>query len=205
MRKFDDEIDRPYPIVILPGGRWAIMFAYNGDALAIDLHTPDHRYSLLFRDCTEICQPIHITAVLQTPETGFHTQLKMGVFSTCSDGDVRVQVWLIQLSYDAVGHVGGLTAALLSSFSGGFCSVTMRHSLSGSFLGYLFQPEGSWRVYAVTIDLGKSGWPRGLWQDSETRFWSCARANWKIKRSVKSDNAPYLLTVSFSSSLLLDI
>lgn len=143
------------PVVIIPGGRWAIAFASSGDASAVDLHTPDHRSSILFRNYSEV-EPTAIAAAVQTPEAGFQTSLKMAV-SYMSSGMVYIRIWHICPLYDSAGHVDGLKAELLSSFSGGPHPFTLYHSISGSFLGYFnFLSGGPGRSYGVMIDWEKA-------------------------------------------------
>ena len=94
--------ERREPITILPGGRWAIMFASMGSALAVDLHTPDYQSSPLFLGYTEK-RPVAITPVMETQEAGFHTQLKIAVFYRFAY-DVHIRMWLIRPSYDSAGR-----------------------------------------------------------------------------------------------------
>ena len=154
VRKFRDAGYRD-PTIILPGGRWAIMFSMSaGNAVAVDLHSHEQRSSNLFRPEK---RPMEVQVVLQTLEAGFCTHIKMATVSTYADDlDDRVQIWLIEPSYDNAGHVHGLKAKLLSSFSGGPCRKAKCHSLSGPFLALLFHSDDIQQVYAVVIDWEKA-------------------------------------------------
>ena len=144
------------PTVMLPGGRWAIVFSLaDGNALAVDLHSHEHRSCDLFRLED---RPVDVRMVVQTQEAGCCTEVNMAVLSTYADDPVdHIQIWHIEPSYDSkTGLVLGLQATLLSSFSGGPRSMATNHTLSGCFLAYLSYSQDYRVDYTVAIDWAKA-------------------------------------------------
>jgi len=157
------------PIVVLPGGRWAIDFSDSGDAFAFDLHTvTSHtcRQTPLFPGPWGPTKDfVKLDAAVQTQEAGFQTELKMAVFSSYGnwywDGTVtaRIQVWLLRPSYDAAdGRVIGLTAELLSSFCGPPAYSVPDATISSSFFGYrsTTKKADGYEGHAVVVDWVKA-------------------------------------------------
>ena len=147
------------PMTILPGGRWAIVFSDSGEAFVLDLHHPsgDTFQRTLLSSSATSTPPRQLTAVVQTQEAGFQTELKMAVFSSAGSDEHRIRVWLLRPLYDVVtGHVDGLKAELLSSFSGHPYSVQRFHSISGPFLGCAIRIEDTDKLYGVVIDWTKA-------------------------------------------------
>jgi len=137
-------------IFFLPGGRWAIMFSRTGDAVAVDLHTPDLSSFHLFPSYPGFWYGT-VQAAVQTQEAGFQTELKMAVYSESRNG-ARIQVWLIHPLYDTAGQVNGLTADCVSSFAVDIKPEPSLLSISGSFVGYLSRPEDEMEASAVLIN-----------------------------------------------------
>ena len=149
------------PLLIVPGGRWAITFDDGENVIALDLHQVD-RPSFLLCPRTPGGVPRNIEATLQTQEAGLQDELKLAIYSKDEAEKARIEVWLILSSYDADGQVDGLQSKKLSSFACVWQEFWCTISISSSFVAFSYK---SWVDGLASVRVMAIEWVKANGQD----------------------------------------
>ena len=163
------------PVLIVPGGRWAITFDDTENVVAFDLHHLDRPFFVL---CSRSPGgvPWDIEATLQTQEAGVQDELKLAIYSRDRASRAHIEVWLIQPSYDGNGQVDGLKSKRLSSFTCCLLERPRSFAISGSFVSFVYRIRVGQSVAggAVAIDWAEA--------DGQDDFAKCQ------KHALRTDN-----------------